>query len=202
MSALAQAKIAFCQRVLEICSEQGATFFASIVHPEAPRSAGHALRKDYSYLFQRLFYFLEQHGPGERGLLVMDEMDRSEAHVLIDQISVYFQQTRFGRARCRCIVPQPLLVHSDLTTGVQIADIAAYTLSWNVRLPGMDRPARLELDPLGRLLRLHLKRYRVPGLAYAAWSFVYLEDLRTRSERDLESRDGEGGSALVPAANQ
>lgn len=198
LTALAQAKIAFCNRALEICDEHGVTYFASIVHPNAPLAAGGGLRKDYAYLFQRLYYFLEQHAPAERGLLVMDEMDQGRAHQLIRQMSTYFQRTAFGRARCRRIVPEPFFVHSNLTTGVQIADLVAYTLSWNVRLPGMSLPARVELDPLGDLVRAAYRQYRVPGLAYAAWSFVYLEDLRTRSERELESLEPAMPQPLVP----
>jgi hypothetical protein len=200
LTGLAQAKVAFCKRALEICAEHGVTYFASIVHPDAPAAAGDALRKDYSYLFQRLYYFLEQHGPAERGLLVMDEMDQTEAHQLMGQMSTYFQRTAFGRARCRRIVPQPFFVHSDLTTGVQIADLVAYTLSWNIRLPGMDRPARPELDPLGNLIRAEHRQYRVPGLTYSARSFVYLEDLRTRSEKDVESRERPAAEPLSASA--
>lgn len=195
LTALAQAKLAFCERVFRLCSDRGVAYFASIVHPEAPKAAGSGLRKDYSYLFQRIYYFLEQHEPTERGLLVMDEMDRVEARQLMSQMSAYFQSTAFGRARCRRIVPQPLFVPSDLTTGVQIADLVAYVLNWNVRLPGMTAPARRELDPLGDQLRAAQRQYRVRGLGYPASSFVYLKDLRTRSEKDLESREVRVGAA-------
>jgi len=190
LTALAQAKLAFCERALRICSDHGVAYFASIVHPDAPQALGDGLRKDYSYLFQRMYYFLEQHNPTERGLLVMDEMDHTEAHRLMGQMSAYFQRTAFGRARCRRIVPQPFFVHSDLTTGVQIADLVAYVLSWNVRLPGMTAAIRSELDPLGDQLRAAHRQYRVSGLTYSASSFVYLKDLRTRSEKDLESWEG------------
>jgi hypothetical protein len=189
LTALGQAKLAFCRRVLEVCADQEVAYFASIVHPDARKAAGNGLRKDYSYLFQRLFYFLEQHAPWERGLLVMDEIDQAEAHLLIGQMRTYFQTTRFGQARCRRIVPEPFFVHSELTTGVQIADLVAYTLAWNVRMAGMDRPVRPELNSLGDLVRAQQRLYRVPGLAYSARSFVYLDDLRTRSERDLELRE-------------
>ena len=189
LTALAQAKLAFCEEALRLCAEHGVACFASIVHPLAPTGAGRGLRKDYSYLFQRLYYFLEQQDPVDRGLLVMDELDHGQARLLIAQMSEYFQRTRFGRARCRRIVPQPFFVHSELTTGVQIADLVAYVLSWNVRLEGMERPSRSELRPLGDLVRGHQRTYRVSGLAYGVSSFVYLDDLRTRGEKDLESRE-------------
>jgi len=45
------------------------------------------------------------------------------------------------------IVPEPFFVHSDLTTGVRIADFLAYILSWGFRTPAMTEPHREELNP-------------------------------------------------------
>lgn len=191
LTALGQAKIGFCHKILDLCEARGVHFFASIVLPSAPRSGASALRKDYSYLFQRFFYFLEQEAAHERGVLVMDELERSQAYLLTDQMAVYFRDTKFGKARARRIIPEPLFAHSELTTGVQIADLVAYVLSWNVRLPGMGKPARKELDSLGKKLGSHQKTYRVPGLTYPCSSFTFLRDLRTKSERDLDSREGQ-----------
>jgi hypothetical protein len=60
LTALAQAKIAFVERVLELCGQCGVKAFASIVPRDAPRPEGEYLRKDYSYLFERFYYFLEE----------------------------------------------------------------------------------------------------------------------------------------------
>lgn len=190
LTALAQAKLHFCARVLELCDAHEVTYFASLVAPRAPRSSPTMLRKDYSYLFQRLYYFLGQFPDHERGMLVMDELDETEAALLERQMSVYFQRTRFGRRRAQRIMPQPFFVHSNLTTGVQVADLAAYILSWNVRLPGMLTERRPELDDLGATLLRHNRRYRLEGLTYPVRSFVFLQDLRCRSDRDADSREG------------
>jgi hypothetical protein len=181
--ALRQAKLAFCREALEICAAHEVAYFASIVHPRAPRSPLSGLRRDYTSLFRGLFSFLEQHDSRERGLLVMDEIDRSDAHRLVRRMRTYFRRTRFGREQRHRVVPEPFFVHSDLTTGVQIADIVAYVLSWNVRLPGMNQPSREELDPLGALIKAQHRRYRIPGVADDLWSFVYLDDLRTNHEK-------------------
>ena len=66
LTALAQAKIAFVARVLTLCRRFGARAFASIVPRHAPRPAGDFLRKDYAYLFERFFYFLEECGGEEQ----------------------------------------------------------------------------------------------------------------------------------------
>ena len=49
-----------------------------------------------------------------------------------------------------------LLVHSDISTGVQIADLVAYVISWGFRTPRMIKPARAELSDLAN----HVARLR------------------------------------------
>lgn len=61
-------------------------------------------------------------------------------------MSRYFVHTKKGQTRASLVVPEPFFVHSDLTTGVQLADLIAYCLSWGLRLKGMEKPRRQELD--------------------------------------------------------
>ncbi len=190
ITALAQAKIAFCKRVLELCAAHSVRFFASIVHPKAPTPVGTGLRKDYAYLFERFFYFVDDQALHERGLVVFDELERSRAHLLVDQMAAYFRQTQTGRMRSGRILPEPFFVHSDLTTGTQVADLVAYVISWNVRVSRMRARRREELDEFGRMV-LNL-RYRAtvahPGYpqGFNVWSFAVIDDLRPRDERELE----------------
>ena len=72
LTALAQAKLAFVERVLDLCADHDVRCFASIVPPSAPRPSGMALRKDYAYLFQRFFHFVVNQAPHERGLIVFE----------------------------------------------------------------------------------------------------------------------------------
>ena len=92
------------------------------------------LRKDYAYLFERFFYFLEDNAAREQGIVVFDELEKSQSHLLIDQMHRYFADTAVGRRRSSRIIPEPFFVHSDLTTGVQIADLVAYVISWGFRI--------------------------------------------------------------------
>ena len=48
------------------------------------------LRKDYAYLFERFFYFLEDNAAREQGIVVFDELEKSQSHLLIDQMHRYF----------------------------------------------------------------------------------------------------------------
>lgn len=127
--------------VFSICANYGCRVFASIVETDAPRGAAGGLRKDYGYLFERFFYFLEDYasesGFSQQGILVFDELEKSQSHILIDQAQRYFKDTAIGRQRASLVIPEPFFVHSELTTGVQIADLVAYCISWGFRLPIM-----------------------------------------------------------------
>lgn len=183
MTALAQAKIAFVQDVLSICERFRCRVFASAADRDAPRSERDFLRKDYAYIFERYFYFLEDHDA--LGLVVFDELERSQSHLLVDQMARYFSHEGRGEARAGRVVPEPFFVHSHLTTGVQLADLVAYTIAWNVRVGKMSRPARAELDPLGQIvsrLRYRAVREVQDNPEFSVWSIAVIDDLRPRAE--------------------
>ncbi|MES2445194.1 MAG: DUF3800 domain-containing protein [Pseudomonadota bacterium] len=160
LTALAQAKIEYCRFSLDLACRHGARVFATIVPRSAPRpDRADALRKDYAFFFERFYYFLNSMPNDPMGYLVFDELDRSQCHILLNQVSNYFVKTRNGRTRSRLIIPAPFFVHSDLTSLVQVADIVAYVISWGLRLNGMTEPAREELAPLAELVR-RLRFYR------------------------------------------
>lgn len=191
LTALAQAKIDYCSFVLECCAASGVRFFASIVPPNAPRPSGTMLRKDYAYLFERFFYFVDDQSEHERGLVIFDEIERSKAHILVDQMAAYFQDTRNGRLRSSRIIPEPLFVHSDLSTLIQVADLVAYIVSWNVRFGSQTEPPRPELNALGQqVLRCRYKAVRSSD-RFVVWSLAVIDDLRPRSEISFEQEFAE-----------
>ena len=185
LKALAQAKIDYVGSVFDICHEFGCRVFASIVETDAPPTEAGGLRKDYAYLFQRFFYFLQDKGD-EQGIVVFDELEKSQSHLLIDQMRRYFGETAVGRSRATRIISEPFFVHSDLTTGIQIADLAAYVISWGFRLPQMTKPARVELsglaDQMAGLRHLAVRDFN-GNPNFEVWSFAHIRDLRTRPER-------------------
>ena len=61
--------------------------FASLVSPDAPQPSKDFLRKDYAYLFERFFYFLEDISPDEMGLIVFNESEKSSCRRLTDQMA-------------------------------------------------------------------------------------------------------------------
>jgi hypothetical protein len=182
LTALGQAKIAFVENILELCGQYRVRVFASVVDRDAPRPHGDFLRKDYAYLFERFFYFLDEQPAHQLGLVVFDELERALCHILVDQMGRYFRETAKGRMRAARVIPEPFFVHSHLTTAIQVADIVAYLIAWGVRVGGMTRPARAELSRLAD--RVSQLRYRtIRDGEHITWGIAVIDDLRPRDER-------------------
>ena len=182
LTALAQAKLAFVRETFELCSNFHCQAFASIVSREAPRPVSAMLRKDYAFLFERFFYFLEDRGPTVQGVVVFDELEKTESKILIGQMEEYFLHTTRGKLRAKQVVPQPFFAHSDLTTLIQVADLIAYVTAWAFRIPGiLNAPARGELTPFAdqvAALRYRTVREILGTPNFVVWSFAAIDDLR------------------------
>ncbi len=186
LSALGQAKIAFVSGLFELCSQHRAYVFASIVDNKTKRPVEkHFLRKDYSFLFERFFYYLEDRKDECMGAIVFDELEKSRCHLLVEQMEAYFIKTAKGRMRSSRIIPEPFFVHSDLSTMIQVADLAAYITSWGIQVGSMPEPARPELSELADLLcQLRYRTVRqVNGVDnFVIWSFAIIDDLSSRRD--------------------
>ncbi|MEJ0043752.1 MAG: DUF3800 domain-containing protein [Rhizomicrobium sp.] len=178
LKAQALAKIGYVSEVFTICERHHCKIFVSMVDQDAPDTGTDGLRKDYGYLFERFFYFLEDRASepvlSNKASSYSMNWEKSKSHILIDQTHRYFKETAIGRHRSSLIVPEPFFVHSDLTTGIQIADLVAYCMSWSFRLPNMTEPRRAELLPYTtQLARMrhrairHSKAIRISR--YGAW---------------------------------
>lgn len=148
-------------------------------------------------MFERFYYFLEDVGPTTFGVVVFDELEKVQSQLLVGQMDRYFKRTQPGRQRASRILPEPFFVHSDLTTGIQIADLVAYLVSWGFRMRTMAQPARAELAGyVAQMARLRHQAIReVDGNPrFAVWSFAFITDLRPQVERDgeLEEEQQEG----------
>src|ERR1700733_2078023 len=124
--------------------------------------------------------------PNSSGIIVFDELEKTKSHLLVAQMDSYFKRTSKGQQRAAQIIPEPFFVHSDLTTGGQLADLAAYLLSWGFRTGELTKPARAQLTPLvNRLCRLRHRTVRHIGEIenFEIWSFAIISDLRTRDEQ-------------------
>ncbi len=94
-TAYGQAARAFVQRILGICTRYHAKTFAALVKTSAPRAADpNLLRRDYAFLFQRFYYYLEDCSATEMGLVVFDELEKAQSRILIEQMARYFWRQR------------------------------------------------------------------------------------------------------------
>lgn len=187
LKALALAKLDYVASLFDICSQFNCRAFASIVETDSPPTETGGLRKDYAYLFERFFYFLEDNSREEQGIVVFDELEKSRSHLLVDQMHRYFADTAVGQHRAPRIISEPFFVHSDLTTGIQIADLVAYIISWGFRTSQMTKLARVELASFVQQvadLRYNAVRNRLGNPQFVIWSFAHISDLRTQLERD------------------
>ena len=64
----------------------------------------------------------------------MDETDKIDDRRFVTRVESYFSKTNVGRQRTAWIVPAPLFVSSDMSVGVQAADLCLYCVNWGFRL--------------------------------------------------------------------
>lgn len=176
-----QACLEMARGTFQLLRDHGTVLFASAVprgvrKPAKPRVEEY-LRKDHVFLLERYFYFLEERR--ERGLLVMDEVEKQADRKFVRQMEAYFTKTATGRYRTQWIVPTPFFVSSDMTYPVQAADMCIYCVNWGFRLPtqGMDTARRDEIGSefgpwLGRL-QYHGQGYR-DGNVFETWGILYV----------------------------
>jgi hypothetical protein len=189
-TAYGQAVRAFVLRILDICSAHRVKTFGALVSTRSPHSAtSNFLRRDYSFLFERFYYYLEDCGSSEMGLVVFDELEKAQSRILIQQMERYFLETEKGYQRSSRIVPEPFFVHSDLTTAVQLADIVAYCFNWGTRLNKMNEPTRPEIELYAERafnMRYIGERFDDNGQKRSLYGVFYIDDLRPKQQRDAD----------------
>lgn len=205
LTAIGQASVIYVEKILELCKHYDIKVFASVVPRESINTKGSELRKDYSYLFQRIYLHLISISNTEKGIIVFDETEKNLSDILIKQMRRYFLNTYKGQERSQRIIPEPFFVHSDLSTATQAADVIAYIINYGYKkfaienivtdhsskeekIHTFDRepPIREELEYLGEKVfdlqfsgigQDHNKKPR------KHFGIVYIKDLRTRFEK-------------------
>ena len=186
--------LAFVHEVLDISARHGVRFIASVVDADAPRSQrDNWLTRDMVSLMDRYYRILEARSEPHHGLIVCDELEKSKAKHLVQRMAAYFLGTTSGNLFSSLIVPEPFFVHSELTTGVFLADLAAYLLSWGWRLPAMTKSRRQELDPyVSKVEQMRYDTWRVRegrGGPMAVHGFRYLTDMRYQGEETSRNQE-------------
>lgn len=136
-SAYGQASLKMVDRIFQELQNHDAKIFAVAIPRGVKPPKGYEfddfLRKDQNFLFERYFWFLE--AEKEHGLIVMDQTEKQNDRRFLQRMKNYFEKSQNGRQRAHWIVPTPLFVDSDLSAGVQAADICIYAINWGFRRP-------------------------------------------------------------------
>ncbi len=191
-TAYGQACLEMATGVFELLRDHDARLLAAAIPRDTVKpetfEAREFLRKDHVFLLERYFYLLEHER--QHGLLVMDEVEKTEDRRFVRRLEAYFRNTQTGRYRSAWIVPTPFFVSSDMAYPVQAADLAIYAVNWGFRLPtrGMAEAVREEIaENYGRWLaqlQFRGQGYR-DGVVHDAYGIVYVPDPYTAREGDL-----------------
>ena len=180
MTGYCRSVLNFVDKVIDMAASFEVRVFASVVDKDTAAIEKDILKRDFVYLFERYFYFLKPLSEHSRGLVVFDELEKSKAQRLIQQMASYFLGTKTGQFRSSKIIPEPFFVHSELTTGVFLADLTAYIIGWGWRLNRMSQPVRPELESFARKLQdmqfVGEKPKDDSGGTWTLYGIKYIED--------------------------
>ena len=173
--ALSQAKLIYCRLLINFLREYKVRAFA-IMAPAAVEiiPVTNQLRRDYTFLFERFFYFLEDQTPLSFGNLILSDLNKYT--VSANTVSDYFLKTTKGKLRSKLIIPEPFYARGRLNILFQATSLLAYSLSWGFRTPTMHEAVRPELAEVAATFRsmryLHTSRDGKKD-----WSFKFIADL-------------------------
>jgi uncharacterized protein DUF3800 len=182
-SAYGQACELMASKILELLFKYDAVLFASLI-PRGVRKPKeykheHLLRKDHIFLQERFFHFLEQ--KQEHGLFVMDQTEKQNDKRFVKRLHDYYTKTHTGMSRTQWIVPAPMFVDSEMSPGVQAADLCLYCINWGFRRREWEfsGPKRDDIhqDFAGKLGRLQFMGEAYSnGEVYRSYGIIYVPD--------------------------
>jgi len=181
-TAYGQACLAWVRGMFQLLLQHDAVLFAAVIPQSVIKpdtyEAVEFLRKDQVFLLERYYYFLEE--KQEHGLLVMDEVDKTDDRRFVKRLESYFRKTQTGQFRSQWIVPVPFFVASDMAYPVQVADVCIYCVNCGFRYgTEMMAPHRQDItDEFSPWL--HRLQYRGEasreGITFRSYGIVYVPD--------------------------
>lgn len=175
--------------IFGLLQKHEAVLFASLIPCGVKKPSNfkfdHFLRKDHVFLQERFFNFLE--AKHEYGLFVMDQTEKTEDKRFVRRLHDYYTKTQTGRSRTHWIVPTPIFVDSEMSPGVQAADVCLYCVNWGFRLQSWEftGPVRddIRTEFGGQVARLQFKGEAYnEGEVYPSYGIVYVPDPYTRRD--------------------
>lgn len=154
IAAYGNSSICLAKESFGILQKHNAKLFCTIVSKNSPLILENGLRMDFIKLIEKFSQFLEKQN--EYGVLVMDQVENSQDKKLSNCIEELFRQQR---SKFRKVVSAPIFVSSDLTLGVQLADLCIYAVNngafkpKNLPYPGLNATTRKDIENLSSLIR-------------------------------------------------
>lgn len=84
--------------------------------------------KAWELLCERVEHYMREHHPKHRAVLIADDVSPQENKSLANKHAYFLEQRTSANLPIRRIVEMPLFVRSELSEGVQLADLCAYSL--------------------------------------------------------------------------
>jgi len=197
-TAYGQASLEMARRIFDLLQRHDANLFASTIPQGVRKPRGYRfdnfLRKDHAFLQERFFHFLES--KQEHGLFVMDQSDKTEDRRYVKKLQDYYAKTHLGRERTRWIVPAPMFVDSDMSPGIQAADLCLYCVNWGFRRPewNFNGPRRDDIarDFAGRCGVLQFQGDHYDGAdVYRSYGIIHVPDPYSSRNNNSDEDSGE-----------
>jgi hypothetical protein len=84
-------------------------------------------KKAYEFLLERIEHYMAEYHPKHQALIVMDDTSK-ELNQAVAMKHAYFQRAGNANMAFRHIVEYPFFTRSELSNGVQLADLLAYNV--------------------------------------------------------------------------
>jgi hypothetical protein len=96
-------------------------------------------KKAYEFLLERIEHYMAEYHPKHQAVIVMDDTSK-ELNQAVAMKHAYFQRAGNQHVRFSHIVEYPFFTRSELSNGVQLADLLAYNVYRAFRDEDLDYP--------------------------------------------------------------
>jgi len=103
--------------------------------------------KAWELLCERVENFMREYHPKHRAVLLVDDVSPQENASLAGEHAYFLEQQTSANLSIRRIIEMPLFVRSELSEGVQLADLCAYTIYHSISYNKPDYPFFTRLLP-------------------------------------------------------
>jgi hypothetical protein len=115
------------------------------LHPYFDQSKLHL--KAWEILCERIENYMREHHPKHRAVLLADDVSPQENASLAGKHAYFLEQQTSANLSIRRIIEMPLFVRSELSEGVQLADLCAYNVYHSASYNKPDYPFFTRLLP-------------------------------------------------------